>query len=211
MEIRGLVLSVCLALASGPLANAADATGDLRERLEKGQVVALEMTEAAAGGAARMQLLVDAPARAVWEVIVSCDLAFRFIAGLQVCEIIEDSGNRVLVRQVIDRGWLMPTLDFVFESSRQPWERIDVELVSGNLERLHGRWRFTESAGATLVEHQLTVRPSAPVPRFLVRHNLRRTMPDLLACVRGLAGGSGNPDRERDDLQRCRGPGLAGP
>jgi hypothetical protein len=36
-------------------------------------------------------------------------------------------------------------------------------------------------------------------------------MPDLLACVRGLAGGSGNPDRERDDLQRCRGPGFAAP
>ena len=204
---------MCVFLATAP-ASMADATvagDDLREQLEAGEVVALEMTEAADGGAARMQLLVHAPARAVWDVIVSCDLAYRFIAGLRGCEIIEDGGGRVLVRQVIDRGWLMPTLDFVFESRRRPWSHIDVELVSGNLERLQGSWRFNETAGGTLVEHQLAVRPSAPVPGFLVRHNLRRTMPDLLACVRGLAGGSGEPDRERDDLQRCRGPGLDGP
>jgi len=50
------------------------------------------------------------------------------------------------------------------------------------------------------------VRPAAPVPRFLVRRNLRGSMPDLLACVRALANGSGSDDLRRQDLARCQEP-----
>ena len=178
----------------------------IRARLEAGEVVARETRGDPQGGSARMQMLVHAPAQAVWDVIVSCELAFHFVEGMQRCEVLEDSGERALVHQVLDRGWLTPRLDFVFESLRRPWERIDFRLVEGNLKALEGSWRFEETAGGTLVDHEIRLRPQAPVPAFLVRRDIGRTMPDLLACVRGLAEGNDEGERRRQDLGRCAGP-----
>jgi ribosome-associated toxin RatA of RatAB toxin-antitoxin module len=211
MPKRVLLLAVVLAGCTVRAAPAAAADPDLQTRLRAGEVVALEMEEApgreARGGAARMQMLVQAPARDVWAVVVSCELAYRFIAGLQDCEVLEESAGRALVHQVVDQGWLTPRYDFVFESQRRPHEWIGVSLVEGNLTRLEGSWRFVETAEGTLVEHELQIRPAAPVPRFLVRRNLRGSMPDLLACIRALANGSGSDEMRRSDQVRCQEPG----
>lgn len=153
-----------------------------------------------------MQMLVRAPAQAVWAVIVSCELAFRFVDGLQRCEVLEDSGDRALVHQVVDRGWLTPRLDFVFESLREPWVRIGFRLVEGNVKAMEGSWSFEETPAGTLVEYEIRLRPQSRVPGFLVRRNIGRTLPDLLACVRGLAGGSGTGELREQDLGRCAGP-----
>lgn len=192
------------AVAAPPPAAAEDAV--IRARLEAGEVVARETRGDPQGGSARMQVLVQAPAQAIWSVIISCELAFRFVEGLQQCEVLEDTGDRALVHQVVDRGWLMPRLDFVFESLRRPWDQIEYRLVEGNLKALEGSWRFEETAAGTLVDYEIRLRPQAPAPGFLVRRNMTRTMPDLLACVRGLAGGSGTAERRQRDLGRCAGP-----
>ena len=206
------LLSIALLLAGwvyGPVADAAAPPPAAAEdpavlaRLAAGEVVARETRGDPQGGSARMQVLVHAPARAVWAVIVSCELAFRFVEGLQACEVLEDTGDRALVHQVVDRGWLTPRLDFVFESLRRPWDRIDFRLVEGNLKAMDGSWRFEETAAGTLVDHEIRLRPQAPAPGFLVRRNINRTMPDLLACVRGLAGGSGTEEARQRDLGRC--------
>lgn len=191
------------ALQSGPPAAAEDAGPD--ERLLAGEVIGQEAESDAAGASARMQMLVRAPARAVWDVIVSCELAYTFVDGLQDCEVLEDTEERALVRQVVNQSWLTPTYDFVFESLRSPHERIDVHLIEGNLRALDARWIFLEEAEGTLVDYQILIRPSIPAPRFLVRRNLGRGMPDMLACIRGLAGGSGPAARQREDLERCPG------
>jgi ribosome-associated toxin RatA of RatAB toxin-antitoxin module len=192
------------ARAAAPPAGAEDSA--VLARLTAGEVVAREASGDSRGGSARMQMLVRAPTQAVWAVIVSCELAFRFVDGLQRCEVLEDSGDRALVHQVVDRGWLMPRLDFVFELQRKPWDRIDFRLVEGNVKALEGSWRFEETPAGTLVDYEIRLRPQAPVPGFLVRRNISRTMPDLLACVRGLAGGSGTGELHEQDLGRCAGP-----
>ncbi len=204
LPIALLLVSGTAIAAAAPPAGADDPA--ILARLAAGEVVARETRGDRQGGSARMQMLVHAPAETVWAVIVSCELAFRFVDGLQRCEVLEDSGERALVRQVLDRGWLTPRLDFVFESLRRPWEQIDFRLVEGNLKALEGSWRFEETAAGTLVDHEIRLRPQAPVPAFLVRRDIGRTMPDLLACVRGLAGGSGGEERRQQDLGRCAVP-----
>jgi len=200
-----LLLVGCIACSAAASTAIAEESA-IRARLEAGEVVARETRGDPQGGSARMQMLVQAPAQAVWAVIVSCELAFRFVEGLQRCEVLEDSGERALVHQVLDRGWLTPRLDFVFESLRRPWEQIDFRLVEGNLKALEGSWRFEETAAGTLVDHEIRLRPQAPVPAFLVRRDIGRTMPDLLACVRGLAEKNGGGKRQQQDLRRCAGP-----
>jgi ribosome-associated toxin RatA of RatAB toxin-antitoxin module len=195
-----------LVAAGLPAAPAASSDSLLRERLLAGEIIARETNSDAAGAAGRMQVLVQAPARAVWEVIVSCDLAYAFVDGLQDCEVLEDTGDRALVHQVVNQSWLIPTYDYVFESLRHHYQRIDVRLLEGNLKALDGHWSFQETAAGTLVDYQIRIQPSLPAPRFIVRHNISKGMPDMLACIRGLAGGSGLPALEQQDLGRCPGP-----
>jgi len=179
---------------------------ELRQRLMAGEILTLDTSSDEAGAAGRMQILVRAPARAIWEVIVSCELAHAFVDGLERCEVLEDTGERAVVHQVVDQGWLIPTYDFVFESLRMRYQKIDVRLIEGNLKALDATWLFQETPEGTLVDYRVRIQPSLPAPRFIVRRNVSRGMPGMLACIRGLAGGSGSPGLEGQDLSRCSGP-----
>jgi ribosome-associated toxin RatA of RatAB toxin-antitoxin module len=188
---------------------AAAAAQDIPEaewaRLAAGEVVLLDARDLGGGGAARARALVWAEAEAVWRVITSCEAAFVFVGSLQRCDILEDTGRRVKVRQVIDKSWLLPRQDFIFESLRDPYREIHVRLLEGNLEALEGHWTFQPVAAGTLVEYAVRVEPSFPVPDFLVRRNISRDMPGLLACVRVLADGSGSAEQAARDRERCPG------
>jgi ribosome-associated toxin RatA of RatAB toxin-antitoxin module len=202
--MKALVRIIFLLAAAAPMAPAA-ADNAAGERLLAGEVVARESRDDGGGANAHMEMLAHAPARAVWDVIVSCELAFAFVDGLQSCAVLEESDSRALVRQVVDPGWLSPTFDYVFESLRTPYERIEVRLVEGNLRALDAVWQFRETPDGTRVDYRVRIQPSTPAPRFLVRRNLRRGIPDMLSCVRGLADGSGSEDRRQQDLRRCPG------
>jgi ribosome-associated toxin RatA of RatAB toxin-antitoxin module len=207
-----LLLVGILVVARPPAAHAVATDPLLRERLLAGEIIARETNSDEAGAAGRMQVLIQAPARSVWEVIVSCDLAFAFVNGLEECEVLEDTGDRAVVHQVVNQSWLTPTYDYVFESLRQHYERIDVRLLEGNLKALNGHWSFEETADGTLIDYRIRIQPSLPAPRFIVRRNINKGMPDMLACIRGLARGSGSPALEQQDLGRCPGrvpPGWA--
>lgn len=193
-------------LVASPLNGlAAELTPDELDRLRAGEVVAQAAESSKSGGSARMQIWVRAPARAIWEVIISCEKAFQFVDGLEVCEVHEDSGDRALVHQVVKRGWPIPTQDFTFESLRDPYRKMEFRLVEGNLKAMEGSWQFDEVAGGTLVDYQVRVQPGIAAPKFIVRRNIEKGTPDLLACIRGLADGSLSEGQARKDLQRCPG------
>jgi ribosome-associated toxin RatA of RatAB toxin-antitoxin module len=100
---------------------------------------------------------------------------------------------------------LVPTQDFVYESVREPYHEIRFSLVEGSLKEMEGKWKFSETPEGVLIDYSIRVRPVFPVPGFIVSWVMRKGMPDLIACIRGLADGSGSPDRNKNDLERCRG------
>lgn len=175
------------------------------KRLSEGEILLLDASSNDAGGSARVQSIIHAPAQAVWNVIASCEQSFVFVDGLRTCEVIENQGDRSLVHQVVKKGWYVPKQDFVFESRREPYHVIRFELVEGNLKDMEGTWRFLEIPEGLLVDYQIRIRPGLPVPGFIVSYVMRKGMPDLMACIRGLAGGSGSKEKEKSDLGRCRG------
>jgi ribosome-associated toxin RatA of RatAB toxin-antitoxin module len=209
MKVISSILALLWTVSAG-WANVAEPSPDQLTRLLAGEVVPHAVESGKAGGSARMQILADAPAEAIWNVIISCEKAFAFVDGLEVCEVLEDSGDRALVHQVVKRGWPIPTQDFIFKSLREPHTEMSFQLVEGNLKVMEGSWRFDEMAEGTLVDYQIRVQPAVAAPKFLVRRNIEKGMPDLLACIRGLAGGSLSEDQAREDLQRCPGEAEAG-
>lgn len=194
-----------LVLAGFLTSGAAQAEEALAAELLAGEILSESRHTSESGGAAWARALFHAPAERVWETVLSCEAAFVYIKGMEHCEVLEDSPERGIVHHVVDRSWLVPTQDYTFESLRNPHRGIRFRLLEGNLDILEGHWRFEARPEGLLVEYEARVKPAFPVPDFLVRHVIRKDMPNLLACIRALANGSGSPEQERKDRGLCSG------
>ena len=174
------------------------------KQIRLGEVVS-ETVAVDKGAAVRMTLMIHAPVEAIWATVYSCEFAFIFLDGLEVCEVLQNSELDTLTRQVVNKGWPIPRQDYSFYTHRTPFTRVDVQLAEGNLKILAASWDFIKMPEAVIVIYQVHIQPAFPAPRFLVRRTMNRGMLGLLACVRALAGGSGSAEREKQDLDQCPG------
>jgi hypothetical protein len=203
--MKTMLAITLLCLSCFPRIAVPQTADDNMARLRAGEILLLEANGESAGGSVHLQFLSRGPAKAIWDVLLSCESAFIFVVGIEACEMREDAGGRLRVHQVVRRGWLIPTQDFVVEFRRDPYRELQFKLAEGNLRELEGRWRFSETPDGVLVDHRIRIAPAVPAPRFLVRWSIRRDMPDLAACVRGLAAGSSSVAQRAEDLARCPG------
>jgi len=176
------------------------------ELLETGEVSVETIRSDESGGAGRFAILIKAPVEAIWDVIYSCEKAKIFVNGLKLCDVLEDDGIRTLTHQVVKTSWLVPTQDFIVQTLREPFGRAEFKRISGKPKLMEGSWDFHSTSQGVVAVHELRVQPSVPVPRFIVRHLMSKSMPEMLACIRGLAGGSLSGDSQSLDLASC--PGL---
>lgn len=174
-----------------------------KPRLLAGEIIVRSVHETDAGGAARAVALMHAPARQVWDTLLSCEQAMVYVDGIRSCDVLEWVGNHSQTRQVVKRPWPLGKLDIVFESTYLPYREIESRLVEGKLDRFESHWWFEEDGDTLLVEYAVLMKPSMPAPKLLVRHYLRKKLPDLMACLRGLADASGTAELRKSDLGRC--------
>lgn len=174
-------------------------------RLRLGEIVTKFIRVGEPGGAVEANMMIWAPVEDIWAVVYSCEKAFIFLAGLAVCEVLEDDGVNTITRQVIKKAWPLPRQDYTFRTHRVPYTRADINLVEGNLKFMQASWEYINTPEAVVVLYKVRLKPNFPAPRFLVRRALKKGMNGLLACVRGLAGGSQTFARGKEDLVHCPG------
>jgi hypothetical protein len=204
MKRFSILISTAAFLYCALLAAELPDAGDL-DKLIDGKVLVLDSHSEKPGGTVRVQALAQAPAEAVWGVVTSCRYSFAFVDGLQSCDVIEDSGERALLRQVTMQGWPAPTMDLIYESLRERYRAIRFKLVQGNLKAMEGSWKFVETPDGLLMDYQIRIQPEIAAPDFLVNRSLRKSSPDMVACIRGLSGGSGSEELQESDVKRCPG------
>jgi len=178
-------------------------------RLRTGEVIVEKIRMSETGGAARFTMLVKAPAEAVWDIIYSCEKAWTFIDGLKLCERLEDNGVRTLTHQVVKTSWLVPTQDLVFQTVGEPYTRLEFKRISGKPKVMEGSWDFISMPQGLVVIHEIRIVPSMPAPGFIIRQLMSKSMPEMMACIRGLAGGSLSPETVSLDLEPCPVPAQA--
>ena len=157
------------------------------------------------GGAVRGSVFMHTGLEDVRAILEGCGKAFVFVDGMEQCEILEKTGEYALIRQVVDTGLFAPQLDYSYRSESRSRAQMEFNLVDGNLRVLQGGWNFVEVDGGVVAIYDMRVRLSFPLPRFMVRMSLRRMIPDMLACIRGLVDGSAGPEQKKDDLEQCPG------
>lgn len=178
---------------------------DTLERLKNGEILLIDSASEETDETIHTQAIFHAPAKDVLEIISSCEQKIIYVKGLKKCEVLDETQNRTLVHQVVKTSRFAPTMDFVYESLLDPYSGLNFHLVEGNLEIMQGSWTFTEIPAGTLVDYKLRVRPDLPVPDFIINSDIRKNMPNLMACIRSLADGSDSPEMAKKDLQRCPG------
>lgn len=178
-----------------------------QERLDRGEVVIRDTHLDEAGGAALAHVLFRADVARVWATLGDCQANFVFVRGLQACELLEDQPTHARTRQRVKPFRLLPALDYVFETVRDPHHWIRIRAVEGDLRQLEGSWRFLPQAdGAVLVTHEIQVQTRMPVPRWLARRTVHRDMERLLLCLRwATEAWPEGPQRGRDRAA-CPGP-----
>lgn len=204
--LHRVVLHAVLVLAATP--SPAMETGNEMQRLQAGEILVQTIHSDKSGGAARVTALFHAEADAVWNVIGYCENEFIYVRGLELCEVLVPGLQYIRKHHRVNNNWYTPTLDFVFEARRTSPTHGDFKLVGeGDLKVMQGQWDLRPAATGEglVVSHDIRIQSRLPAPRWLVRRVLKTDLPDMLACVRGMANASGSAGLLAMDLERCPG------
>jgi hypothetical protein len=176
-------------------------------RLKQGEVLLETIHSDKPGGAARVTAMFYSKPDAVWDIIGHCNYAIIYMRGLSLCEMLEGNQFRMTMHHRLRSSWYIPTLDYTFMAKRGTEGYGEASLIEGNLKVLQANWNISSAtdSNSIIVVHEIRIQPKLPAPRWLIRRSLRRDLPDMLACIRGLARASGSESRILDDLGRCSG------
>lgn len=201
-----LVSIVCMEVYSVGLQAAELSAADMH-RLQQGETLLEVIHTELPGGAAKVTALFHTDSDTIWNVIGHCRYEFVYLKGLKLCEVLKTGNFLTTVHHRVRNSWYSPTLDFTFEAKREPCCHGEFELVDGNLKVLVGQWNFEPMTDddSYIVSHEIRIQPRVPAPRWLIRRSLKKDLPNMLSCIRGLAQASGNERRLALDLQRCPG------
>ena|GEM_PF-1314099 len=207
--LQTLAILVLMTLVSTRFSQAAsiNLSNDESARLTRGEILLQIVQGEKPGAAARVTALFHTNSQAIWDIIGYCKYEFIYMRGLKFCEMLDGNQFRMTMRHRIRNSWYTPTLDFTFEAHREPGGDGQARLIDGDLKILEGHWKFSPvtNENRVIVVHEIRIQPKLPAPEWLVRRNLQRDLPDMMACIRGLAEASGDNGQIEGDLKRCPG------
>ena len=159
------------------------------EQVEAGEVIVeAEVGRDPTRGDVRAAVKITAPPERIFRTMTDCAAALEFVPHLRECEVIEsaEDGSWELVRHVVDYGWFMRRVSYVFRAEHEPFARIRFSNVHGDFREHRGAWELEPSPDGTgtIVTYRVHLVPDFYVPRWLMRSMLRRDLPALMKGLR---------------------------
>ena len=184
------LFTVALMLGASAVHAAPKFDADDMARLRAGEAVVHVSDDDSGEADGRIDAGIEIPAAPdkVFAVMIDCQRALKFLAGLRSCKILEASKDgRSDVREHRSK-WLsiLPETVSVFRSDYVPGREIRFERVRGDLRFLKGAWHLEPLKGgaATRVLYEVRIGISSPVPGFMIRGALEDEAPKLLKGLR---------------------------
>lgn len=161
--------------------------------LRAGQVLATA-TPAPGGSAGRVSAIIDIPVlpKLLWNVMVDCQRAPKYLASLQSCTVLERAkdGSWDLREHRIKWLWILPEVKSVFRSQYTHPKSIRFNRTSGTFRKLMGRWDLQPlpNGRGTRLYYQATIDPGLPLlPGGVVRSAILKDLPKTLKALRAEA------------------------
>ena len=185
-----IFLALICATSFADLADAAIAIGPAEEaRLRAGEVL-VEAKVDEAEEAARVSAVVDIAAtpQAVWDVMVDCARAPKFVPDLVSCRILERDPNGAwdIREHIIDWAWFLPNIRNVFRSDYEPPRVLRFKRVDGDMARSEGEWRLepTNGGAGTRLFYSALLLPKSWIPPSMALSSVRGDVPKILKALR---------------------------
>jgi ribosome-associated toxin RatA of RatAB toxin-antitoxin module len=138
------------------------------------------------------RVLVTASPEVVWQVLTDYDNFEDFIPNLSSSEVLEDDGDRKIVEQVDSRQLFILNIKSrtKLEITETNQDRIDFELVEGDIESLVGSWQLelvSAYPGAlpnqVLITHSVNAIPGSGVPNGIFFDILKGSISEALSAI----------------------------
>jgi ribosome-associated toxin RatA of RatAB toxin-antitoxin module len=143
--------------------------------------ISVETISQASGVQVTARAMVHAPAELIWQTLTDYDHLPQFVPGLDSSRVVSRQGAQLVVEQKGSVRWwfFYYPIRVTVVTTEQPYERIDVHLLQGNLRRLDGGYRIeARPDGSTEIIWQGLIEPDTPLPGFISTPLLRRSISD---------------------------------
>jgi ribosome-associated toxin RatA of RatAB toxin-antitoxin module len=182
-------VALCVALGTPQPAAADSLSADQLARLKAGEaLVSVEEDSGEADGHIEAAIEIPASPHSVWQVMIDCARAPKFVAGLKSCRIVEQGPKSAWDVREHHSKYLsvLPETVSVFRSDYTLDKDIRFQRVSGSLRYLKGSWHLEPLNGGsrTRLRYSARIGVSAPVPGFMIRSALESDVPKLLKSLR---------------------------
>lgn len=184
-------LALVLGLAWACLTTAGDftLTADEASRVAARQVVVrANLDSSQRRGTVRAAVRIEAPPAVVFQMMIRCVDALKYVPHLQKCRVREHAPDEswLLVEHQIDFGWYAPRVNWIFRAELATDRSIIFRQVSGDFKANEGSWELepTPDGATTLLLYQAYIDPPGFVPNWLARSTFRRELPQMLTELR---------------------------
>lgn len=189
-----VLVAVLLLLASPASATSPPLSAEQQRRVAEGEILVLDTrppgASPGAGGGTAVGM-VAAPVERVWAVLTDYPGHPRYYPGVVVAEVLETTGQRVLVRYTVKVG----LFSFRFHMRKvadPPRRRIEWQLAedraNGLLRENSGYWLVQARPGGSLVTYAIAVR--SYLPAFLTAGSERESLVDTVKGLRRVVTGA---------------------
>ncbi len=151
--------------------------------LESGQVT----IESDDNGQFTGRVLVNASMPEAWQVLTDYDNFEQFLPHIENSRLLETNGDRNQFEQIN----VVPILPFVtsrstivIESTEHYPQRVDFNLVEGDLDALQGVWSLEPIGDQVLVTHQVSIDPGSGSPKGIFFSTYRNVLEDSLGAAK---------------------------
>lgn len=133
---------------------------------------------------------VQATPALVWRVLTDYDHLADYLPNLKSTRVVSRTGGKVILEQVGAARFLFfsQTIRLVVQVDERTPDRIDIELIEGDMKAFRARWELSPLAGATgttgtRVAYSATIVPKFDVPGIIGTSVVRKDIARMMAAV----------------------------
>ncbi len=139
-------------------------------------------------GTVRAAVRIEAPPDIVFQMMIRCSDALKYVPHLRKCRVREHSadGRWMVVEHQVDFGWYAPSVNWAFHADLDADRRITFRHVDGDFRANEGLLQLepTPDGATTLLLYRAYIDPPAFIPNWLARSTFKRELPQMLTDLR---------------------------
>ncbi len=131
----------------------------------------------------KIVLPIETEPERVWQVLTDYEHMPEFIPHMTTCRVTERQGNTFTVEEVFRH--LFVSMELLLSIKHSPPDRIDFQLVGGNMKVYNGHWVIEpHNPGGTLLTLEVAVQPGFFAPRAITTWILKKALPEGVLAIR---------------------------